>query len=146
MYHLFSEQAKLSAMPEALHVTKTGGVVFVAYCVNDASVLDYWFKRGHIFELIEKGMLETEHFNAFPSECDVFELYRKEDIDDLMARFAAKQLHYVATDLDTNHMRDAFDALDDATFALYPKEHLAICARPDMMGLTHHRLDIFRKG
>ena len=146
MYHLFSEMAKQKALSEALRVTKPGGVVFVAYCVSDASILDYGFKKGHIFELIEKGMLETEHFKAFSRESDIFELHRKEDIDALMAPFPVERLHYVATDLYTNHMRDTIDAMDEASFALYLKYHLAICARPDMVGLTHHSLDIFRKG
>jgi len=146
MYHLFSETAKHKALSEALRVTKPGGVVFAAYCVSDASILDYGFKKGHIFELIEKGMLETEHFKAFSRESDIFELHRKEDIDALMAPFPVERLHYVATDLYTNHMRDTIDAMDEASFALYLKYHLAICARPDMVGLTHHSLDIFRKG
>jgi len=91
-------------------------------------------------------MLETEHFKAFSRESDIFELHRKEDIDALMAPFPVTRLHYVATDLYTNHMRDTIDAMDEASFALYLKYHLAICARPDMVGLTHNSLDIFRKG
>ena len=146
MYHLFSETAKQKALSEALRVTKPGGVVFAAYCISDASILVYGFKKGHIFELIEKGMLETEHCKAFSRESDIFELHRKEDIDALMAPFPVTRLHYVATDLYTNHMRDTIDAMDEASFALYLKYHLAICARPDMVGLTHHSLDIFRKG
>lgn len=145
LYHLFTEEAKLRALREALRVTKPGGVVFAAYCISDASILGYGFQEGHVFELIEKGMLETVGFKAFSKPEDLFELHRKEDIDALMARFAAKRLHYVATDLYTNHMRATVDAMDDRTFELYLKYHFTLCERPDMVGLTHHSLDIFQK-
>ena len=145
LYHLFTEEGKLQALREALRVTKRGGVVFAAYCISDASILDYGFRQGHVFELIEKDMLETVGFKAFSKPEDLFELHRKEDIDALMAHFAVKRLHYVATDLYTNHMRPTVDAMDDRAFELYLKYHFTLCERPDMAGLTHHSLDIFQK-
>lgn len=39
MYHLFTEDDKLKALSEAIRVTKPGGVIFVAYCGNDATIL-----------------------------------------------------------------------------------------------------------
>jgi 2-polyprenyl-3-methyl-5-hydroxy-6-metoxy-1,4-benzoquinol methylase len=145
MYHLYTREDKLQALREAIRVTKPGGVVFMAYCISDASVLDYGFMRGHIFELIEKNMLETEHFNTFSNPWDVFELVRKEDVDALMRDFAVKRLHYVASDGYTNHMQATVDSMDDKTFDLYLRYHFATCEREDMLGLTHHALDIFRK-
>lgn len=35
--------------------------------------------------------------------------------------------------------------MDDETFDIYLKYHYAICERPDMVGATHHSLDIVRK-
>lgn len=146
MYHLFTKDDKLKALREAIRVTKPGGIVCVAYCIADPSILDYGFKQGKIFELIEQEKLETEHFKAFSHPWDVFELHRKEDIDDLMCAFNVTRLHYVAADGYTNHMRETVDNMDSATFELYLKYHFTVCERPDMMGLTHHALDIFRKG
>jgi hypothetical protein len=62
-----------------------------------------------------------------------------------MGAFAVERLHYVATDLFTNYMRDTVDEMDDAAFALYLRFHFAVCERPDMVGITHHSLDVFRK-
>ena len=76
---------------------------------------------------------------------DIFELVRKEDIDRLMDAFAVERLHYVSTDLYTNYMRDAVNAMDEETFALYMRYHFAICELQDMVGITHHSLDIFKK-
>jgi SAM-dependent methyltransferase len=145
MYHLFCGEDKLSALSEALRVTKKGGVVFTAYCIADASILRYGFVGNNIHELIEKGLVDTETFKASSAPDEIFELHRKEDIDALMSHFDAERLHYVATDGYTNHMRDTVDAMDDNTFELYVKYHLSICERPDMVGITHHSLDIFRK-
>ncbi len=136
---------KKAALSEALRVTKPGGIVFVAYCIADASILNHGFKDGHIFELIEKHMVDTETFKAYSGAADLFELHRKEDIDALMSGFNVEHLHYVATDLYTNHMSDDIDAMDDRMFELYLKYHYTICERSDMVGLTNHSLDVFRK-
>ena len=39
MYHLFTVEDQLQALKEAIRVTKKGGILFVAYCGNDASMV-----------------------------------------------------------------------------------------------------------
>ena len=39
MYHLFTVEEQLQALSEAIRVTKTGGVIFAAYCGNDATMV-----------------------------------------------------------------------------------------------------------
>ena len=145
MYHLFRIEDKLKAVSEAIRVTKKGGIVFAAYCMGDASVLSYGFIRGEIYNIIEKCMLNTETFDTFSNPWDIFELHRKEDIDNLRSRFNVTQLHFVASDGYTNHMRATVDNMDDRMYEIYVKYHLAICERQDMVGYSHHTLDIFRK-
>lgn len=58
---------------------------------------------------------------------------------------AVERLHYVGTDMATNFMRRTIDEMDDALFEQYLRYHFSICERPDMVGATHHMLDIFRK-
>jgi ubiquinone/menaquinone biosynthesis C-methylase UbiE len=145
MYHLYTEEDKIKALSEALRVTKKGGVLLTAYCISDASIVCYGFKAGNIHTLMNKGLIDTETFKAFSTPAEIFELYRKEDIYQLMDHFDITRLHYVATDLATNFMRDTVDAMDDSTFELYLKYHFSICERDDMVGVTHHSLDIVRK-
>ena len=145
MYHLFTEEEKLKALSEAIRVTKPGGVIFAAYCMADPTVLTYGFIRGEIHNIIEKCMVDPQTFKAFSRPWDIFELHRKEDIDTLRSHFSVTQLHFVASDGYANHMRPTLDAMDDQTFALYLNYHFATCERPDMIGLSHHTLDIFRK-
>lgn len=145
MYHLFTKDDQLAALSEAIRVTKKGGIVVAAYCMGDASVLSYGFVRGKIHEIIEKCMLDPVTFNTFSNPWDIFELYRKEDIDALRSRFPVTQLHFVATDGYTNHIRDVVDGMDEKTYEVYLNYHFATCERPDMIGYSHHTIDIFRK-
>lgn len=145
MYHLFTTEDKLKALSEAIRVTKKGGIIFAAYCMGDASILSYGFIRGQIYNIIEKCMLNTESFDTFSNPWDIFALYRKEDIDKLRAQFHVTQLHFIASDGYTNHMRATVDQMDEAMYQLYLKYHLATCERQDMIGYSHHTLDIFRK-
>ncbi|MDR2530415.1 MAG: SAM-dependent methyltransferase, partial [Oscillospiraceae bacterium] len=98
-----------------------------------------------IADYIKRGKIDGDTFDTHSEPEDIFELVRKEDIDKLMSSFDAERLHYVATDLFTGYMRDAVDEMDDEQFALYLRYHFAICERADMVGITHHSLDIFRK-
>ena len=145
MYHLYNVDDKIRAMSEAVRVTKAGGLIYTAYCMSDATIFDYGFKRGNIFGLIEKKLIETETFVATSAPEYVFEIVRRRDIDALMSSFKTTRLHYVASDLMTNHMREAVDSMDNNTFDLYMKYHLSLCEREDFTGITHHSLDIVRK-
>jgi RimJ/RimL family protein N-acetyltransferase/ubiquinone/menaquinone biosynthesis C-methylase UbiE len=148
MYHLYTDEDKRQAVSEALRVTKPGGVVFVAYCISDGSIVLSGFQRK-VFDVanyIKRGKINPETFDTYSIPEDVFELVRKEDIDRLMRGFDVKRLHYISTDLFTNYMRGTVDAMSDEEFALYLSYHFAVCERADMVGVTHHSLDIFRKG
>lgn len=145
MYHLFTTEDKLKALSEAVRVTKTGGIVFVAYCMSDANVLSFGFAQGEIASLIEEGWINEKTFETFSNPRDIFELCRKEDIDKLRSEFNVTQLHFVASDGYTNHMRETVDQMDDNVFELYLKYHLSTCERQDMIGYSHHTIDIFRK-
>lgn len=145
MYHLFTVEEQLKALSEAVRVTKKGGIIFVAYCMGDATVLTYGFMRGEINNIINKCELDTDSFESFNKPWDFFQLYRKEDIDELRSDFNVSQLHFVGTDGYANHMRQTIEKMDKETYDLYLKYHLATCERQDMIGLSHHTLDIFRK-
>ena len=147
LYHLYNKADKQKAIQEALRVTKQGGIIFVAYVISDGCLLDEGFNRGNISvsEYIKNGLLDAETFAAKSEPKDLFELVRKEDIDDLMADFTITRLHYVATDGCALFMREAIDAMNDETFQLYLQYHFTTCERTDLLGITSHALDIFKK-
>lgn len=145
MYHLYSENEQKQALSEAIRVTKKGGIVFAAYCGNDATMVQYCFGRGMLKLEHYQNLVDMETFKASSDPAELFQLYRREDIDSLMEGFAVRRLHYVGTDMATNYMRETIDAMDADFFNLYLKYHFSICERGDMVGSSHHILDIFQK-
>ena len=145
MYHLYTVGEQRQALAEAIRVTKKGGIVFAAYCGNDATMVQYCFGRGMLKLEHYQNLVDMETFKASSDPAELFQLYRREDIDHLMEGFAVHRLHYVGTDMATHYMRETVDAMDDELYELYLKYHFTICERPDMVGATHHILDVFRK-
>lgn len=145
MYHLFTEEEELAALAEAVRVTKKGGVIFVAYCMEDPSIVQYGFIRGGLPSLLEKGILDLETFKASSNPDDLFVLHRKSEIETLRARFNVTHLHLVATDGYANHMRPTLAEMDDFTYEIYLRYHFTTCERQDLIGMSNHSLDIFRK-
>lgn len=147
LYHLYTKEDKRQALSEAIRVTKQGGVIFAAHVISDGCLLDEGFNRGNInvSEYIEKGLIDAETFASRSQPKDLFELVRKEDIDELMSVFPVSRLHYAASDGCSLFMREAVDAMDDETFEIYLKYHFAMCEREDLLGVTSHVIDIFQK-
>lgn len=145
MYHLFTVEEQKQALSEAIRVTKPGGLIYAAYCGNEATMIQYCFGRGMIREQRYRDLIDPVTFKASSDPAELFQLYRREDIDALLKEFDVERLHYVGTDLATNYMRQTVDAMDDEVFDLYLKYHFSICERPDLVGASHHMLDILRK-
>ena len=144
MYHLYTREHQLAAMSEAIRVTKKKGIVFAAYCMSDLTMYQYCFGRNMILDADKSSKID-ENFKLYSLPEDIFQLYRKEDIDELMSGFKVDRLHYVGTDMLTHMMRECIDNMSDEVFAIYMKYHFNICERGDMVGATNHVLDIFRK-
>ena len=145
MYHLFEEADRRQALREAIRVTKRGGVIFAAYCMLDASILCYCFARNQLNELIRENRIDLTDFSQIHSRLDYFCLDRRESIDALREGLGVTQLHFAAAEGYAKHMEDALAEMDEATYQLYLRYHLITCERPDMVGISHHTLDIFRK-
>lgn len=145
MYHLFAVAEQKQALSEAIRVTKQGGIVFAAYCGNDATMVQYCFGRGMLKEKRYQDLVDLQTFKAYSDPAELFQLYRREEIDALMEEFPTTRLHYVGTDMATNYMRQTIDEMDDEFFDLYLRYHFAICERSDLVGASHHILDIHRK-
>ncbi len=144
LYHLFTDVDRTAALTEALRVLKSDGLLFTAFCMNEATVIRYCFVRGAIHETMRKGNLD-DSFKCLSDPHEIFDLHRRETIDALMAPLPVTRLHFVATDLFTHYIRDTVNAMDDATFDLYLRYHMSICERPDVVGISNHTLDISRK-
>lgn len=144
MYHLYEEGDKLRAMAEAVRVTKPGGLIYTAYCIADASIVNF-FRQGKLMELVSEGLLDLKTFNTKSRPQDLFELVRKGDIDRLMEGFPTQRLHYVATDGLAYFMLKDINEMDEDSFKIFLTYHLTVCENPELVGATAHALDIVRK-
>ncbi len=144
MYHLYQKEDKLRALSEAVRVTKPGGHILVAYCMNEPTVIQYVFGMNHLHEVMDLGML-TPDWHCISEPKDVFEMVRTEEIADLDAAVPVRRIKLVATDGATNYKREYIDAMDDETFGKWMDYHFTICERQDLIGASHHTLDMLRK-
>ena len=144
MYHLYTKEDKLRALSEALRVTRPGGYLLVAYCMNEPTVIQYVFGLNKLGEILEFQML-TDDWHCISEPKDLFELIRTEEIAELDRALGAERIKLVAADGATNYMRDKIDAMDDDTFEKWLAYHFCICERQDLIGASHHTLDILRK-
>ena len=144
MYHLFTREDMLKALSEAVRVTKTGCYILVAYCMNEAAVIQHAFLHGNLQKVLENDMLTSEwHCKSEPKE--LFQLVRTEDIASLNSEFPVERIKLIATDGAANYISECIDSMDDFTFEKYMEYHFATCERQDLTGASNHTLDILRK-
>lgn len=144
MYHLFAEEHKKKALSEAVRITRPGGVLFVAYCLNEATILQYCFGRRTIWEDMRKGLLDDD-FVWKANENDAFSLVRPADIRALAKDFPVERLALIATDGASRYLGDMLEQMDEKLFRKYLDYHFSICERQDLIGASNHALDILRK-
>lgn len=144
MYHLYTFEDKVKALKEAKRVTKVGGVILVAYCMNEYSILTYGFKENNIKESIEKGKV-SDDFHVVSEPEDLYDYVRIEDINRVNEAASVKRIKLIAADGPANYMRPILHNIDEETFKLFIDYHLSTCERSDLLGASAHTLDILKK-
>lgn len=143
MYHLFSFEDKLKALSEAKRVTRPGGRILVAYCMNEYCVLTYAFKEGHIRECMEQKRL-TEDYHSVSSPEELYDYVRLEDIERLNAAAGLTRWKIISPDGPANYMRPVLNAMDEESFRYFVDYHLSTCERPELLGAGAHTLDLLK--
>lgn len=144
MYHLFGFEDKLQALKEARRVTKPGGIILVAYCMNEYGVLTYAFKEKHILECINDNRF-TKDFHTISSKENLYDYVRLEDMDALNEAAGLKRLKVISPDGAANYMRPFLNQLSKEEFEYFLQYHMSTCERPDLIGAGAHTLDILQK-
>ena len=143
MYHLYTFEDKLKALNEAKRVTKSGGILLVAYCMNEYAVIIHGFRDKNIKESIKKQKL-TEDFHCVSEAEDLYDYVRIEDINQLNETAEVKRLKIISADGAANYIRQTLNQLDEEEFELFIKYHLSVCERRELMGAGAHTVDILR--
>lgn len=143
LYHLIGEEEKLKALNEAKRITKPGGVIFVAYLMNEYSLLTYCFDEGRIEELMEKGFVSKD----FHIQADADELYdyiRIEDINRLNEKAGLERVTIFSPDGASDYMRPRLNRMTDRSFSLFIEYQKFLSERQDLIGAGSHVVDVVR--
>ncbi|MBQ7874696.1 MAG: class I SAM-dependent methyltransferase [Oscillospiraceae bacterium] len=145
MYHLSNESERKAAISEALRVTKPNGIVFMAYILNEMTVINYFFRNGHINEKEAREDIISSDWRLTENKRKHLAFYRIEDINALMNEFNVNRLHLVGTEMLSGGIRELLSEMSDEEFFYYTEYIYSICERTDMIGMSGHLLDIFEK-
>lgn len=144
MYHLFGFDDKIKALLEAKRVTKPGGIILVAYCMNEYSVITYAFKERHVMECMEQGRFSNT-FQTLSLPEHLYDYMRIEDIDNLNESARLTRIKIVSPDGAANYIRPFLNQLTDEEFEMFIQYHMSTCERLDLIGAGAHTLDILQK-
>lgn len=144
MYHLFGFENKRQALREAKRVTKPGGVILVAYCMNEYSVITYGFKERHVLECMEQKRL-TEDFQTISTPGELYDYMRVEEINALNEAEGLERLQIISPDGPANYIRPFLNQLSEEEFEAFVRYQMAVCERADLIGAGAHTTDILRK-
>lgn len=144
MYHLYTMQDKVQALKEAARVTKPGGYILAAYCMNEYGVLVYGFREGNVRQCLEDGRLSGE-FHCVSQPEDLYDYVRLEDIDRINGMTGLKRVNIISPDGPANYMRQTLNGMDAETFQLFIDYQMSVCERRELLGAGAHTVDILQK-
>ncbi len=143
LYHLFGDEEKLKALNEAKRVTKPGGLIFVAYLMNEYSILSYCFEEDRIENLLEKGVVDQDyHIRA--QEGELYDYIRLEDINHLNEKAGLERVTIFSPDGAADYMRTRLNQMSEQTFARFIEYQKCISERPELIGAGSHTVDVVR--
>ena len=144
LYHLHGDGERLRAFSEAARVTRSGGLVFAAYLMNEYSIVSYAFRAHHAGKLLAEGRLSPD-FRTLDGEQDLFGYVRLDDVDRLGERSGLDRGKRFAPDGPADYIRRELNEMDGEEFEAFIRFQLATCERPELLGASSHLVDIRRK-
>lgn len=143
LYHLHGDEEKLKALTEARRITKKGGIILVAYVMNEYSVISYCFKEHKWSEVAAKGGLSPD-FHTICTEEDLYDYVRLEDIDRLNKAAGLERIKIISADGAADYMRRELNEMSPGEFEAFCSFQLAIAERPELVGAGSHCVDILK--
>lgn len=143
LYHLIGDGEKLRALREAKRLTKPGGLIFVAYLMNEYSILSYCFSEDRIGGLMERGAVD-ESFHIQADSDELYDYVRTDDIDRLDAAAGLERLTIFSPDGAADYMRTQLNRMSDDTFSRFLQYQKVVSERQDLIGAGSHVVDVVR--
>lgn len=141
LYHLIGDEQKLMALKEAKRVTKPDGFVFVAYLMNEYSILSYCFDEERIADLMARGVVDND-FHIRAQDDELYDYVRMEDVNRLNAMAGLERVTVFSPDGAADYMRTRLNRMSDETFRLFIEYQKRISERMDLIGAGSHIVDV----
>lgn len=143
LYHLMGDDEKVKALAEAKRITKPGGLIFVAYLMNEYSILSYCFDEERIGGLLERGVVDQD-YHIRVQDGELYDYVRVEDIDRLNALAGLQRVTIFSPDGAADYMRTRLNQMSQETFARFIEYQKCIAERKDLIGAGSHVVDVVR--
>lgn len=143
LYHLHGDENKLKALAEARRITKKGGIILVAYVMDDYSVISYCFKEHKWAQVSEKNGLSAD-FHTICTEEDLYDYVRLSDIDRLNKAAGLERIKIISADGPADYMRRELNEMSEEEFNAFIQYQLKNCDRPEIVGAGSHCVDILK--
>ena len=143
LYHLHEKAEKLKALSEAKRVTKSGGVILVAYLMNEYSLFSYCFKENRIAGLMKNGAVSAD-FKVCAKNDELYDYVRLEDIDSLNREAGLERLTIFSPDGMADYMRKELNAMSEESFKLFIDYQMQAAERQDLIGAGSHTVDVLK--
>lgn len=143
LYHLYDRKDQLTALSEAVRVTKGNGLIMAAFLSVHAIMFDNYLQGN--WKIGEKENF-TEDYRVRHFEDQVFTGFNIDEFEALFDESATEMITTVATDgiLELAEGRSDF-IMSDEEFQDYARYHLHHCERRELLGCSSHLLCICRK-
>ncbi|MCQ2241158.1 class I SAM-dependent methyltransferase [Treponema sp.] len=143
LYHLHSDEDRLKAFCEVKRITKPGGIILAAYVMNDYSVITYCFREERINEIFKTGHID-DTFHVRPSEEELYEYVRLEDVERLNRLAGLKRMKVFSPDGPSDYMRRELNAMSEETFSRFVQYQMVNAERPELLGAGSHLVDVLK--
>ena len=143
LYHLIGDEEKLKALNEAKRVTKPGGLIFVAYLMNEYSILSYCFDEERIEGLLAQGAVDKD-YHIRVQEGELYDYVRLEDINRLNERAGLERVTIFSPDGAADYMRTRINRMSDETFSRFIEYQKCVSERQELIGAGSHVVDVVR--
>ena len=141
LYHLIGDEQKLMALNEAKRVTKPGGLIFVAYLMNEYSILSYCFDEERIADLMARGVVDN-NYHIRAQEDELYDYVRMEDVNRLNSMAGLRRVTVFSPDGAADYMRTRLNRMSEKTFRHFIEYQKTISERPDLIGAGSHIVDV----
>ena len=144
LYHLIGDDDKLAALREARRVLRPGGVMLVAYLMNDYSILQFCFDEERMDALLANGHVDQGYHVRTP-QGELYDYVRMEDMDRLNDAACLTRIAAFSPEGPADYMRTRINRMSERTFGLFIDDQLKNCQRAELLGAGSHVVDVVRK-